>query len=504
MSANTIWIGDIDPWMDENYVKSIFNNIAPVKNIKVMKKNGQSIGYGFIEFDSEEIASEILQKYNGKSILGYNRLLKLSRAQYNLSKRGEEEHQVYVCDMDLSIGEDQLKDIFLKEFQSVISAKIICDPMTRVSKGYGFVKFRDIEDANKAVVEMNGRIINNKRIRVNKASYKENKEKIGGVSYMNNPYMDMNNIPMNHYMQYPMNPMSQMDIMNQSFNTRQPPMFNGDYNQMYHQPIVQNNYINNFSFYPSSMDNITSKDPSNNDISEKLKKSLNNLEKRQGNNQNKYGESQVLNNLNTKASPYIPPYSNLMYSNNHDNDRKDNDEINKLQGKQNTTDYNSSLFGGFASLINSNDRASFLSSLDNKKKISTDDWTSSMQKRLERMSINDSYTGDLMKNEFVDYVYNYRFSINDRDDLNILNSEVSAKHSRPENINYLNSPSIIGIKPEPIELGKVKDIRLAELKEDEENEVSLSDDDQSVDKEERNENQVNYNNYYNSLFANKK
>ena len=118
-----------------------------------------------------------------------------------------------------------------------------------------------------------------------------------------------------------------------------------------------------------------------------------------------------------------------MYSNNIENQRKDYEELNKLQGKPNVPDFNSSLFGGFASLINSNDRASFLSSLDNKKKISTDDWTSSMQKRLERMSINDSYTGELMKNEFVDYVYNYRFSINDRDDLNILNFEKTSNLS---------------------------------------------------------------------------
>lgn len=166
MSANTLWIGDIDPWMDEVYVKNIFQDIAEVKNIKVMKKNGQSIGYGFIEFESEEIATDILNKYNGKHINGYNKLLKLSRAQYNLSKRGEEEIQVYVCDMDLNVNEDQLKEFFLKEYKSVVSAKVICDPNTRVSKGYGFVKFKEQEEANRAVVEMNGKLLNTKRIRV--------------------------------------------------------------------------------------------------------------------------------------------------------------------------------------------------------------------------------------------------------------------------------------------------------------------------------------------------
>jgi RNA recognition motif-containing protein len=166
MSQNTLWIGDIDPWMDESYIENIFSSIAPIKSIKVMKKFGQSIGYGFIEFETEEIATNVLQTYNGKSIVGYNKLLKLSRAQYNLSKKGEEEVQIYICDMDLNINEDQLKEFFTQSFSSVVSAKIICDPITRVSKGYGFVKFSNSEDANKAVVEMNGKIMNNKKIRV--------------------------------------------------------------------------------------------------------------------------------------------------------------------------------------------------------------------------------------------------------------------------------------------------------------------------------------------------
>lgn len=164
--SNTLWIGDIDTWMDENYVRNIFIKIAPIKSIKVMKKNGQSIGYGFVEFEDCETATNILNNYNGKVVPEHNKPLKLSRAQFNLTKLGESETQIYVCDMDVSVNEDQLKDYFYKEYKSVYSAKIICDNKSRISKGYGFVKFRDPEEANKAVVEMNGKTINGKKIRV--------------------------------------------------------------------------------------------------------------------------------------------------------------------------------------------------------------------------------------------------------------------------------------------------------------------------------------------------
>ena len=165
-SSNTLWIGDIDSWMDENYVRNIFGNVAPIKSIKVMKKNGQSIGYGFVEFEDYDTASEILKNYNGRLVTEHSKPLKLSRAQFNLTKLGEDEIQVYVCDMDVSVNEDLLKEFFHNEFKSVYSAKIICDNNTRISKGYGFVKFRDSDEANKAVAVMNGKVINGKKIRV--------------------------------------------------------------------------------------------------------------------------------------------------------------------------------------------------------------------------------------------------------------------------------------------------------------------------------------------------
>lgn len=166
MSSNsTLWMGDIETWMDENYVKKIFALIAPLKSIKVMKKNGQSIGYGFIEFETEDIATYVLNNFNGKIINGNNKPLKLSRAQFSLAKLGEEEVQIYICDMDINVTEDMLFEFFKNKFPSVFAAKLICDS-NRISKGYGFIKMRSMEEANKAVKEMNGKYLLGKPIRV--------------------------------------------------------------------------------------------------------------------------------------------------------------------------------------------------------------------------------------------------------------------------------------------------------------------------------------------------
>lgn len=175
MSNSSLWMGDIENWMDENYIKDFYKNIANVVSVKLMKKEGLSIGYCFVEFESPQIAAYVLENYNGKSVVGSSKVLKLSKAVHNSgSKSGNNtfstnthgESQVYVCDMDISVTEEELKDFFSKFYLSVSSTKIVSDPKTRMSKGYGFVRFKDPGEANRALTEMNGKLLKSKPLKV--------------------------------------------------------------------------------------------------------------------------------------------------------------------------------------------------------------------------------------------------------------------------------------------------------------------------------------------------
>jgi RNA recognition motif-containing protein len=75
------------------------------------------------------------------------------------------EYQIYVGDLDISIGDDTLRDIFAKYYSSVTSAKIIIDPGTKISKGYGFVRFGDRDESQKALNEMNGKYVYGRQIK---------------------------------------------------------------------------------------------------------------------------------------------------------------------------------------------------------------------------------------------------------------------------------------------------------------------------------------------------
>lgn len=68
-------------------------------------------------------------------------------------------------ELDPSVNEEVLKDFFSKFYASVVSTKIIIDPVSKVSKGYGFVKFGEMSDAQRALNEMNGKIFKGRPIK---------------------------------------------------------------------------------------------------------------------------------------------------------------------------------------------------------------------------------------------------------------------------------------------------------------------------------------------------
>ena len=175
VQARTLWIGEIDDWMDEQFIESrLLYYEIPVKSVKVIRNRmkGISLGYGFIEFYSHAQASQVLEELNGKALLDNNKTFKLNWASDSASKAAclcglpKNEFTIYVGELDLSITEEELKDFFSKYYKSVLGTKIVIDPITKKSKGYGFVRFSDNNESLRAISEMNGVYIRGKVVKV--------------------------------------------------------------------------------------------------------------------------------------------------------------------------------------------------------------------------------------------------------------------------------------------------------------------------------------------------
>lgn len=80
--------------------------------------------------------------------------------------------QIYAGNLSYDMTETVLKELFEK-FGEVSSVKIISDPSTGKSKGFGFVEMANQDDADKAIKDLNSTEVLGRNIRVNIARPKK-------------------------------------------------------------------------------------------------------------------------------------------------------------------------------------------------------------------------------------------------------------------------------------------------------------------------------------------
>ncbi|MCD8031353.1 MAG: RNA-binding protein [Bacteroides sp.] len=62
---------------------------------------------------------------------------------------------MYVGNLSYSVGEADLRHV-MEEYGTVDSVKLIVDRDTRRSKGFAFIEMPDMDEAKKAISELNG------------------------------------------------------------------------------------------------------------------------------------------------------------------------------------------------------------------------------------------------------------------------------------------------------------------------------------------------------------
>jgi RNA recognition motif-containing protein len=93
------------------------------------------------------------------------------------------EHSIFVGDLGPEVNEFVLVSLFQNRFPSCKSAKIMTDPISGMSRGYGFVRFSDEGDQQRALSEMQGVYCGNRPMRISTATPK-NKTGGGGPGGM--------------------------------------------------------------------------------------------------------------------------------------------------------------------------------------------------------------------------------------------------------------------------------------------------------------------------------
>ncbi|KAI9193793.1 hypothetical protein LWI28_000220 [Acer negundo] len=176
--VRTLWIGDLQYWVDENYLTSCFAHTGEVISIKIIRNKitGQPEGYGFVEFVSHAAAERVLQGYNGTPMPGTEQPFRLNWASFGIGEKRPDagpEHSIFVGDLAPDVTDYLLQETFRAQYPSVRGAKVVTDPNTGRSKGYGFVKFLDENERNRAMTEMNGVLCSTRPMRISAATPKK-------------------------------------------------------------------------------------------------------------------------------------------------------------------------------------------------------------------------------------------------------------------------------------------------------------------------------------------
>ncbi|KAL5703565.1 hypothetical protein ACHQM5_022098 [Ranunculus cassubicifolius] len=186
-----VYVKNLSATTTKEDLEKVFGKYGPITSaIVILEKDGSSRRFGFVNFKFEDDAATAVEKLNGtaaddgkfwyvgKAQRKADREAEL-RANFEQERNGILEKlqgtNLYLKNLDESYNTDEsVKELF-SEFGTVVSSKVMLGPQ-RLSRGAGFVAFSTPEEANKAVTEMNGKMIGSKPLYVALAQRKEDRK----------------------------------------------------------------------------------------------------------------------------------------------------------------------------------------------------------------------------------------------------------------------------------------------------------------------------------------
>ncbi|KAF3521419.1 hypothetical protein F2Q69_00046583 [Brassica cretica] len=168
---------NLDKSIDHKALHETFSAFGAILSCKVaVDPSGQSKGYGFVQYDTEEAAQRAIEQLNGMLLNDKQVYVGpfVHKQQRDPSGEKVKFNNVYVKNLSESMSDEELKKVF-GEFGVTTSCVIMRDGEGK-SKGFGFVNFESSEDAAKAIAEMNGKMIVSKPLYVALAQRKEDRK----------------------------------------------------------------------------------------------------------------------------------------------------------------------------------------------------------------------------------------------------------------------------------------------------------------------------------------
>ncbi|ANZ77385.1 BA75_05166T0 [Komagataella pastoris] len=173
--SGNIFIKNLDPAIENKTLHDTFSSFGKVLSCKVATdENGNSKGFGFVHYESDEAAQAAIENINGMLLNGREIYVGPHLAKKDRESRFQEMIKnytnVFVKNFDTESTEDELRELF-ESYGPITSIHLQVDSEGH-NKGFGFVNFAEHDDAVKAVEALNDKEFKGKPLYVGRAQKK--------------------------------------------------------------------------------------------------------------------------------------------------------------------------------------------------------------------------------------------------------------------------------------------------------------------------------------------
>ncbi|XP_051132245.1 beta-galactosidase 15-like isoform X1 [Andrographis paniculata] len=165
-TCRSVYVGNIHPQVTEPLLQEIFSSTGPLEGCKLLRKDKSS--YGFVDYFDRQSAALAIVTLNGRHLFGQP--IKVNWAYASAQREDTTNHfNVFVGDLSPEVTDATLYACF-SVYPSVSDARVMWDQKTGRSRGFGFVSFRNQQDAQSAINDLNGKWLGSRQIRCNWAT----------------------------------------------------------------------------------------------------------------------------------------------------------------------------------------------------------------------------------------------------------------------------------------------------------------------------------------------
>ncbi|CAN1345431.1 Oligouridylate-binding protein 1 [Linum perenne] len=149
-TCRSVYVGNIHVNVTEKLLAEVFQTAGPLTGCKLIRKEKSS--YGFLDYHDRSSAAIAIMSLHGRQL--YGQALKVNWAYANSQREDTSGHfHIFVGDLSPEVTDATLFACF-SVYPSCSDARVMWDHKTGRSKGYGFVSFRNQQEAQSAINDL--------------------------------------------------------------------------------------------------------------------------------------------------------------------------------------------------------------------------------------------------------------------------------------------------------------------------------------------------------------